>query len=181
MEALNVGDPFDPATDVGPLAMPQLVDDLEKQVQQSIAAGARLLTGGRRLGEHGNFYAPTVLADVPAGAPVSSEETFGPVAALFRVRDLDAAIAKANDTPFGLGASVWTNDESEVQRFIDGIETGQVFVNAMVASEPRVPFGGVKHSGFGRELGVFGIREFVNIKTIWIAALGATGSDTEYI
>jgi succinate-semialdehyde dehydrogenase/glutarate-semialdehyde dehydrogenase len=179
MAALKVGDPFDPSTDVGPLAMPQLVDDLEAQVQRSVSAGARLLTGGHRLGQRGYFYAPTVLADIPHDAPAACEETFGPVASLFRVRDVDEAIATANDTSFGLAASVWTNDQDEVQRFIEGIETGQVFVNAMVASDPRVPFGGIKHSGFGRELGVFGIREFVNVKTIWIASLEARASETE--
>lgn len=171
MEALNVGDPFDPATDIGPLATPQIVSDLEKQVQQSISAGARLLTGGRRLGERGNFYAPTVLTDIPDGAPAACEETFGPVASLFRVRDIDEAIAVANASTFGLGASVWTNDRAEIERFVSGIESGQVFVNAMVASDPRVPFGGVKRSGFGRELGAHGIREFVNIKTVWVAAI----------
>ncbi len=139
----------------------------------SVAAGARLLTGGKRLtgpfAGHGNFYAPTVLADVPFAAPAYAEETFGPVASLFRVRDVDEAIRLANATTFGLGASVWTRDRAEAERFIVGIESGQVFVNAMVASDPRMPFGGVKHSGFGRELGVYGIREFVNIKTVWVA------------
>jgi succinate-semialdehyde dehydrogenase/glutarate-semialdehyde dehydrogenase len=179
MELLKVGDPFDPSTDVGPLAMPQTLEDIEKQVAKSVAAGARLLTGGRRIGDRGNFYAPTVLTDIPDDAPAACEETFGPVASLFRVKDVDAAIAKANDTKFGLGASVWTNDQAEVERFVDGIESGMVFVNAMVASDPRVPFGGVKHSGYGRELGIVGIREFVNIKTIWIAKLGAGASETE--
>ena len=168
MEALRVGDPLDESTDVGPLAMPQIVDDLEKQVRSSVDAGATLLTGGTRLRERGNFYAPTVLADIPPDAPVYAEETFGPVASLFRVRDADEAVRLANATPFGLGASVWTRDRAEAERFIAGVESGQVFVNAMVASDPRLPFGGVKHSGYGRELGEFGIREFVNAKTVWI-------------
>jgi succinate-semialdehyde dehydrogenase/glutarate-semialdehyde dehydrogenase len=166
--ALKVGDPLDESTDVGPLATPQIVRDIETQVEKSLAAGARLVTGGRRLGERGNFYAPTVLADIPDDAPAAREETFGPVASLFRVAGVEEAIARANDTTFGLGASVWTNDRAELERFVDGIESGQVFVNAMVASDPRMPFGGVKHSGFGRELGEYGIREFVNVKTVWV-------------
>jgi succinate-semialdehyde dehydrogenase/glutarate-semialdehyde dehydrogenase len=169
MESLTVGDPLDQSTDVGPLATPQIVDDIEKQVAASVAAGAKLLTGGKRLRDRGNFYAPTVLSDIPESAPAYAEETFGPVASLFRVKDVDEAIRLANATTFGLGASVWTRDAGETDRFIAGIDSGQVFVNAMVASDPRIPFGGVKHSGFGRELGVYGIREFVNIKTVWIA------------
>ena len=169
MEALRVGDPLDETTDVGPLAMPQIVEDLEKQVAASVAAGATLLTGGTRLRDRGNFFAPTVLAAIPEHAPAYAEETFGPVAALFRIRNAEEAVQLANATPFGLGASVWTTDRAEAEVFIAGIETGQVFVNAMVASDPRLPFGGVKHSGFGRELGVYGIREFVNIKTVWVA------------
>ncbi|HYU27055.1 MAG TPA: NAD-dependent succinate-semialdehyde dehydrogenase [Thermoanaerobaculia bacterium] len=169
MRALKVGDPLDESTDVGPLAMPQLVNDIEAQVRKSVEAGAKLLCGGQRIGERGNFYAPTVLASIPPDAPAAREETFGPVASLFRVKDAEEAIAVANDTPFGLGAAVFTRDRAEAERFIAGIESGQVFVNAMVASDPRVPFGGVKHSGFGRELGVHGIREFVNVKTVWIA------------
>ncbi|MCU1245481.1 MAG: gabD [Acidobacteria bacterium] len=180
MEALKVGDPMEEGTDIGPLATPQIVDDLEKQVQQSVAAGAKLLTGGKRLPGRGNYFAPTVLAEIPEGAAVFGEETFGPVASLFRVPDADAAIRLANATDFGLGASVWTGDRAEAERFIAGIETGQVFVNAMVASDPRVPFGGTKHSGYDRELGLYGIREFVNIKTVWIAKMGGSkGSDTE--
>jgi succinate-semialdehyde dehydrogenase/glutarate-semialdehyde dehydrogenase len=171
MESLKVGDPLDEATDVGPLAMPQIADDIEKQVNDSIRAGARCLSGGKRIGTKGNFYAPTVLADIPDGAPAAREETFGPVASLFRVKSLDEAVAVANDTRFGLGASVWTRDRNEAGRLISGIESGQVFVNAMVASDPRIPFGGVKRSGFGRELGVNGIREFVNVKTVWIATM----------
>ncbi|HEX6177445.1 MAG TPA: NAD-dependent succinate-semialdehyde dehydrogenase, partial [Thermoanaerobaculia bacterium] len=168
MEALRIGDPLDAKTDVGPLATPQIVNDIDKQVKDSVAAGARLLTGGKRLGSKGNFYAPTVLAEIPADAPVRDEETFGPVASLFRARDFDHAVRIANATTFGLGASVWTRDENEVRKFANAIESGQVFVNAMVASDPRLPFGGVKRSGFGRELGVHGIREFVNIKTVYI-------------
>ncbi|HEX3071266.1 MAG TPA: NAD-dependent succinate-semialdehyde dehydrogenase [Thermoanaerobaculia bacterium] len=168
MESLKVGDPLDETTDVGPLATPQIVDDIESQVNQSVAAGAHLLTGGHRLGARGNFYAPTVLAQIPDHAPAAREETFGPVASLFRAKDVSEAIRIANDTPFGLGASVWTNDRAEIDRFINGIDTGQVFINAMVASDPRIPFGGTKHSGFGRELGAYGIREFVNVKTVWV-------------
>jgi len=169
MEALRVGDPLDESTDVGPLAMPQILEDLEKQVAASVEAGAKLLTGGKRLRDRGNFYAPTVLASIPKNAPAYAEETFGPVASLFRVPDTEAAIRLANATPFGLGASVWTKDRDEAEQFIARVESGQVFVNAMVASDPRMPFGGTKHSGFGRELGVYGIREFVNIKTVWVA------------
>ena len=174
MEALKVGDPLDESTDIGPLATPQIVTDIEEQVRKSVEAGAHLLTGGKRLGERGNYYAPTVLARIPIAAPVAREETFGPVASLFRVEDVSEAIAVANDSPFGLGASVWTNDRAEADRFIDGVETGQVFINAMVASDPRVPFGGTKHSGFGRELGAYGIREFVNVKTVWIGSMLTT-------
>jgi succinate-semialdehyde dehydrogenase/glutarate-semialdehyde dehydrogenase len=165
MEALKVGDPFDESTDVGPLATSQLADDIEKQVRDSVNAGAQLLTGGKR---NGNFYPPTVLARIPRDAPAAREETFGPVASLFRIADIAEAISVANDTPFGLGSSVWTNDRAEIDQFVDGIDTGQLFVNAMVASDPRLPFGGTKHSGFGRELGVYGIREFVNVKTVWV-------------
>ena len=168
MEALKVGDPLEPSTDVGPLARPDLLEKLDQQVRGSIARGARLLTGGVRLSPPGNYYAPTVLADIPRDSPAYREELFGPVASIFRARDLDDALAIANDTRFGLGASVWTRDPVEQQRAIAGLESGQVFINAMVASDPRVPFGGVKRSGFGRELGLQGIREFVNVKTVWI-------------
>jgi succinate-semialdehyde dehydrogenase/glutarate-semialdehyde dehydrogenase len=179
MNALKIGDPLDESTDIGPLATPQIVDDIEKQVTRSVSEGATLLAGGKRLAGKGNFYAPTVLTNIPPNAPARCEETFGPVASLFRVRDIEEAITLANETKFGLGASVWTRDQREVARFVDRIETGQVFVNAMVASDPRVPFGGVKHSGFGRELGVHGIREFVNIKTVWIGKSGTQPSHTE--
>ena len=170
MEALKIGDPLDDATDLGPMARPDLVDALEAQVNATVAAGARMLTGGSRLARTGNYFPPTVLVDVPEDSPGSHEELFGPVASVFRVSGIDEAIHRANDTKYGLGASVWTNDEAERERFIREIESGQVFVNSMVASDPRVPFGGVKNSGYGRELGVDGIREFVNAKTVWIAA-----------
>jgi succinate-semialdehyde dehydrogenase/glutarate-semialdehyde dehydrogenase len=168
MQALKVGDPLDPATEVGPLATRATLTNLDDQVRRSIAAGARVLAGGHPLERPGYYYAPTVLTDIEPGSPAYAEEMFGPVAALFRVRDAGEAIRVANDTSFGLGSSVWTNDAAERARFIDEIEAGQVFVNGMVVSDPRLPFGGIKNSGYGRELGVYGIREFVNVKTIWI-------------
>ena len=173
MQALKVGDPLDPATEVGPLATRNTLTDLDDQVRRSIAAGARVLAGGHPLERPGNYYAPTVLTDIKPGSPAYAEELFGPVAALFRVRDAGEAIRLANDTTFGLGSSVWTNDAAERARLIDEIEAGQVFVNGMVVSDPRLPFGGIKNSGYGRELGVYGIREFVNVKTIWINDAGA--------
>ncbi len=170
---LRVGDPMDPNVDVGPLATADILAGLEAQVQASVDAGARVVTGGRRLDQPGYYYAPTVLTDIPASSPAAREELFGPVAALFRARDATDAIRIANDTTFGLAASVWTRDGAERDRFIEEIESGLVFVNAMVASDPRLPFGGVKRSGYGRELGVYGLREFVNIKTVWIKDGGA--------
>jgi succinate-semialdehyde dehydrogenase/glutarate-semialdehyde dehydrogenase len=170
--ALRVGDPTAPGTDVGPLATPSILDGLASQVERSIAAGAKLLTGGHRLDRRGNFYAPTVLADIPRDAPAFSEELFGPVASLFRVADIDAAIRVANDTTFGLGASAWTRDRGEAARFVDEIDAGMVFINELVISDPRYPFGGIKHSGYGRELGGLGVREFVNAKTVRTTGLG---------
>jgi succinate-semialdehyde dehydrogenase / glutarate-semialdehyde dehydrogenase len=167
-EALTVGDPMDLATDVGPLATEAQVRTIADQVERSVAAGARVLTGGKRLERPGFWYAPTVLTGVTSESPAYHDEVFGPVALLFRVRTIDEAIRLANDTPFGLGASAWTRDAGEQARFVDEIEAGMVFINAMVASDPRVPFGGVKQSGYGRELSWQGIREFVNAKTVWV-------------
>src|SRR5215213_4756228 len=168
MQSLRVGDPMEESTEIGPLATPQIVNDLEEQVKKAVATGARVLTGGKRLSRPGNFFEPTVLVDVDVTAPVSCEEIFGPVAMLFRVADIDEAIRTANATPFGLGSAAWTNEPHEQAQFVEELETGSVFINGMVASDPRLPFGGVKHSGYGRELAEFGIREFVNIKTVWI-------------
>jgi succinate-semialdehyde dehydrogenase/glutarate-semialdehyde dehydrogenase len=155
-------------TDVGPLATAAIRDEVDEQVRRSLDAGARVLTGGKPMDGRGFYYPPTILADIPEDAPAYREEVFGPVALLFRVADIGEAIALANDSVFGLGSSVWTRDEGERRRFIDEIEAGMTYVNAMVASDPRLPFGGVKQSGYGRELGEFGIHEFVNIKTVWI-------------
>ena len=168
MEALIVGNPIDDTVQVGPLATSQILADLEAQVNKSVELGARLLTGGKRLDGDGFYYLPTVLTDIPEDSPAYEEELFGPVASLFRVRDLDHAIQLANDTTFGLGASAWTIDIEEQARFTEDLEAGCVFINGMVASDPRLPFGGVKRSGYGRELGAHGIREFVNIKTVWV-------------
>jgi len=167
MATLTVGDPMDAATDIGPLATPSILEGLASQVERSVATGAHVLLGGHRLEGPGNFYAPTVLADIPEAAPAYREELFGPVALLFRVKDMDHAVHQANDTPFGLGSSVWTNDPAEQERFINEIEAGMTFVNGMVASDPRLPFGGIKRSGYGRELSEHGLREFVNMKTVW--------------
>ncbi len=173
MKALKVGNPLDETTNVGPLATPLIREELDEQVKRAVATGARVLTGGKRLPGPGNYYEPTVLVGVKRDSPVYREEIFGPVAMLFRAQDIAEAIEIANDSPFGLGASAWTRDASERARFIDEIEAGQVFINGMVASDPRLPFGGVKHSGYGRELGPFGIREFTNIKTVWIREASA--------
>jgi succinate-semialdehyde dehydrogenase/glutarate-semialdehyde dehydrogenase len=168
MRTLKVGDPMDETTELGPLATEHILQGVDDQVQKTIAAGAKLLTGGNRIHGRGFFYEPTVLINVPAESPAYREEVFGPVASVFRVRDAAEAIEKANDSTFGLGASAWTSDPAEQEFFTSDLETGMVFINAMVASDPRLPFGGVKRSGFGRELGAAGIREFTNAKTIWI-------------
>ena len=168
MAALEVGDPLDPSTEIGPLARADLRDGLAQQVDDSVARGARVLLGGARDPRPGYYYPPTVLTDIPKDSPAYRDELFGPVASVFAVKDIDEAIALANDTRFGLGASVWTRNDAEADRFAAALDVGQVFVNAMVASDPRVPFGGVKSSGYGRELGVHGIREFVNAKTVWM-------------
>ncbi len=169
MEALKIGDPFDESTELGPLATPQGVEELDREVQKTVAAGARLLTGGKRLERPGNFYAPTVLTNIPKNSPAYREELFGPVASLFCARNAEDAIRIANESRFGLGASAWTNDPREREQLINELEAGMVFINRMVASDPRLPFGGVKQSGYGRELGHFGIREFTNIKTVSIS------------
>jgi succinate-semialdehyde dehydrogenase / glutarate-semialdehyde dehydrogenase len=168
MEALKIGDPFDASTDLGPLATADGLKELDADVQKTIQAGARLLTGGKRLNQPGNYYLPTVLTNIPEGSPAACGELFGPVASLFRAKNAEDAIRIANASPFGLGASAWTNDSTEREKFINGLEAGMVFINRMVASDPRLPFGGVKRSGHGRELAIFGIREFMNIKTVSI-------------
>jgi succinate-semialdehyde dehydrogenase/glutarate-semialdehyde dehydrogenase len=169
LAGLKVGDPMDSDTEMGPLSSHDALETLDKQVHDTVAAGATLLTGGKPLGGHGNFYPPTVLTDIPDGSPGHHEEFFGPVALLWRVRDADEAIRIANDSPFGLGGSAWTTDPAEQQRFVHEVETGMIYVNKFTESTPEVPFGGVKNSGYGRELASFGPRSFVNAKTVWIA------------
>jgi succinate-semialdehyde dehydrogenase/glutarate-semialdehyde dehydrogenase len=168
MKSLRVGDPFDDKTDIGPLVSEEAVKRLHADVEHTVAMGARLLTGGHPLDGPGYFYPPTVLANIPQGSPAYREEFFGPVASLFRARDIDDAIRISNDSHFGLGASAWTGDDIERERFINELEAGMVFINKMVASDARLPFGGIKSSGHGRELGSLGIREFMNAKTVWI-------------
>ncbi|HEX8851409.1 MAG TPA: NAD-dependent succinate-semialdehyde dehydrogenase [Gemmatimonadaceae bacterium] len=166
MKALKVGDPMDPATQLGPLASQRLADDLDGQVSKTLQQGGKLLLGGKKLERRGAYYAATVIADPPPGSPGADEELFGPVAVIFHARDVDDAIRIANDSPFGLGASAWTRDDAEAKRFGDELEAGTVFINGMVASDPRFPFGGVKRSGYGRELAAEGLYEFTNTKTI---------------
>jgi succinate-semialdehyde dehydrogenase/glutarate-semialdehyde dehydrogenase len=166
VSAVRVGDPLDEKTELGPLATSAIRDELDQQVKASAAVGAKILTGGAKLDREGFFYAPTVLADIPANAPAARDELFGPVASVFKARDINDAIRIANGTTFGLGASAWTRDDAERNQFVAEIESGLLFINGMVVSDARLPFGGVKHSGFGRELGEFGIREFVNIKSV---------------
>jgi succinate-semialdehyde dehydrogenase/glutarate-semialdehyde dehydrogenase len=168
MESLKMGDPQDPETDIGPLARKDIADEIDRQVQRSIAAGARLVLGGKPANRAGCYYQPTILSDVKKGMAVYAEETFGPVISIIPVKDEEEAIAVANDSQFGLGGSVWTEDLERGEAVARKIETGAVFVNGLVKSDPRLPFGGIKKSGYGRELSEFGIREFVNIKTIWI-------------
>lgn len=168
-QALKIGDPMDENTDIGPLATSNILCDIDRQVQEAVKAGAKVLIGGQPLSNRpGNFYPPTIIRNLPPDSSIAKEEFFGPVALLFTVKNLDEAIELANSTTFGLGASVWTNNPQERDRLIDEIESGSVFINGMVKSDPRLPFGGIKRSGYGRELAIQGIHEFVNIKTIWI-------------
>jgi len=168
MAALRVGDPMLESTDVGPLATEQILEDLQKQVDMAVADGAVIKTGGARLRGAGNYYAPTVLTDVRIGSPAYYEEIFGPVAMLFRVKNAAEAVRVANDSPFGLGSSVWTKDLAEQDYFVQNLEAGSIFINAMVASDPKLPFGGIKRSGYGRELADVGMREFMNVQTVWV-------------
>ncbi|MGM0388050.1 MAG: aldehyde dehydrogenase family protein, partial [Natrinema limicola] len=168
IESLTVGDPTDEATDIGPQARADLMDDLHEQVEASVEAGADVLTGGEPMDRKGAYYPPTVLTDIPEGCPADSEETFGPVAAVYELDDEAAIVAKATDTEFGLGASIWTTDRERGRRLAREIDAGCVYVNQLVKSDPRVPFGGVKASGYGRELAREGMLEFVNRKTVWV-------------
>jgi succinate-semialdehyde dehydrogenase / glutarate-semialdehyde dehydrogenase len=174
--ALKVGNPMDRANQVGPLARGDLVDDLERQVKESVRLGARPLVGGKRMQGDGYYFEPTVLANVRPGMPAYHEETFGPVAAVIRVKDADDALRVANDTDFGLGSNIWTSDVERGKRLAEGVEAGLVFINGMVASDARLPFGGVKHSGYGRELSSYGIKEFTNIQTVWVGPARTDGT-----
>lgn len=167
-KALKIGEPMAADTDIGPLATKSILTDLDQQVQRSIQAGAKILLGGKPLNMPGNFYPPTILTELDPNSAVAKEEFFGPVALVFTVKNLDEAIALANNIPFGLGGSGWTTNLAEQERLIQEIEAGSVFINGMVKSDPRLPFGGIKRSGYGRELAKEGIHEFVNIKTVWV-------------
>lgn len=167
-QALKVGDPLAEDTDIGPLATQAIRDELAEQVEKTLAMGGKAIIGGKTLDQPGYFYPPTILTEIPEGSPARDEELFGPVASLFRVKNIDEAIALANETPLGLGASAWTNQKQECDRLVNELEAGAVFINGLVKSDPRLPFGGIKRSGYGRELSIQGIHEFVNMKTVWI-------------
>ena len=168
-KALKVGDPMKEETDIGPLANASMLLELDQQVQETVTKGGTIVLGGQVISDRpGYFYPPTILTDIPVDCPGYYDEFFGPVALLFRVKDIDEAIEIANDTIFGLGASGWTNDPSEQEQLIEDIEAGCVFINGMVKSDPRLPFGGIKRSGYGRELSIEGMQEFLNVKTVWI-------------
>ena len=168
-KALTIGDPMDKDTDIGPLATATIRSELDQQVKEAVKQGAKVLIGGEPISDRqGNYYPPTILTNVSVDSPIAREEFFGPVAMLFRIKNLDEAIDAANDIPFGLGASAWTSDSDESKRFVNELEAGAVFINGMVKSDPRLPFGGIKRSGYGRELSSQGIHEFVNIKTVWM-------------
>ena len=169
LESLKVGDPLDSSTQMGPLSSPDAVEEIDRQVQETISAGARLHTGGKPLGGPGSFYPPTLLTDIPDGSPGHDEELFGPVALVWRARDVDDAIRIANDSDLGLGGSAWTTDPAEQERFTTEVDTGMIYINHFTESTPEVPFGGTKNSGYGRELAEYGPKSFVNAKTVWIA------------
>jgi acyl-CoA reductase-like NAD-dependent aldehyde dehydrogenase len=173
---LKVGNPMDRANQVGPLAREDLVADLERQVNESVRLGAKPLVGGKRIAGDGYYFEPTVLSNVRPGMPAYHEETFGPVAAVIRAKDAEDALRVANDTDFGLGSNLWTRDVDRAKQMAERIEAGLVFINGMVASDARLPFGGVKRSGYGRELSEYGIKEFTNIQTVWVGPARTDGA-----
>lgn len=168
MKKVKVGDPMNKETELGPIAREDLLNELDEQIKQSVSKGASVLCGGKRIQREGYFYEPTILSNVLPGSPAYDDEIFGPVASLIKAKDEEDAIRIANDSPFGLGASLWTTNKEKAKEIAGKIESGSVFINGMVKSDPRLPFGGIKNSGYGRELSHYGIKEFVNIKTVWI-------------
>ena len=168
MKKVKVGDPMNKETELGPIAREDLLNELDAQVKQSVVKGAVVLCGGKRIEREGFFYEPTILVNLSKGMPAYDDEIFGPVASLIKAKDEEDAIRIANDSPFGLGASLWTSNITKAKELACKIESGSVFINGMVKSDPRLPFGGIKNSGYGRELSHYGIKEFVNIKTVWI-------------